>query len=100
MRGWRGIALGMIIAALLPAAATAQGFGTPGHSPRQELAPGHSEGISLHEAVRRIAEHTDGRVLSARTVSRGQRRIHQVRVLVSQGRVRVFDVDARSGEIR
>lgn len=100
MRGWRGIALAMIIIALLPAGAAAQGLGMPDNGLRQDYAPSRGNGISLDEAVRRVAERTDGRVLSARTVSRGDRLVHEVRVLVAKGRVRVFDVDARSGEIR
>ncbi|PWG64304.1 PepSY domain-containing protein [Sediminicurvatus halobius] len=100
MRGWRGLALVLLIAFLLPGGVVAQGLGQPDGGLRQEYAPSRSGGISLDQAVRRVAERTDGRVLSARTIRRGGREIHQVRVLVAQGRVRVFDVDARSGEIR
>lgn len=100
MRGWRGVPLILLIVALLPGAAAAQGLGRPDAGLRQDYAPSRSAGLSLDEAVRRVAERTEGRVLSARTIRRGERQVHQVRVLVAQGQVRVFDVDARSGEIR
>ncbi|ABI57846.1 PepSY domain-containing protein [Alkalilimnicola ehrlichii MLHE-1] len=53
-------------------------------------------GLSEREAVARVREHTDGRVLGVER--RGNH--YRVRVLVAPGQVRVFRVDARTGEVR
>lgn len=56
--------------------------------------------ISLDEAARRVAKRTGGRVLAAQTVQRGGQTYYEIRVLVDPGRVRVFRVNARTGDIR
>lgn len=55
--------------------------------------------VSLEEAVRHVERRTGGRVLAARTVHRPKGTFYLVRVLVAQGRVRVFKVNARTGEV-
>jgi len=60
------------------------------------IAPPALAELSEREAVARVREHTDGRVLGVER--RGSH--YRVRVLVAPGQVRVYRVDARSGEVR
>lgn len=53
--------------------------------------------ISLDEAVSRIRERTNGRILAADTLQVEGRRIHRIKVLTERGRVRRLQVDAASG---
>ena len=62
--------------------------------------PSHSEkkhGISLDEAVSRARRQSDDKVLSAETVSVDGRRVHRIKVLTSQGRVKHVQIDADTG---
>lgn len=52
-------------------------------------------GISLDEAVRDVKNQTGGRILSARTVGRGNRKTHVVKVLLPSGKVKVVRISAR-----
>jgi len=54
---------------------------------------GEGDGVSLDEAGRR-AQGMDRRVMSARTVDQEGRRVHVIRALTPEGRVRRFEVDA------
>jgi len=55
---------------------------------------GRADGrVTLDEAVRR-ARGRDRQVMSARTVERGGRRVHVIRTLTPDGRVRRFQMDA------
>ena len=67
----------------------------PGFSAGQ---PHH--GVTQDEAVA-MARHKakDGRVLSAETRIKSGREIHSVRVLTKKGRVKNWQIDARTGEI-
>lgn len=56
--------------------------------------------VSLGQAVDRVARQTGGQIISAKTITRNGRAIHRIRVLVSEGRVRVYEVDARTGNMR
>ena len=56
-------------------------------------------GISLSQATRVAQQQYPGRVVRAETVERGGRRIHEVRILGGDGRVRTIRVDASSGRI-
>ena len=51
-------------------------------------------GVSLDVAVARVQRETGGRVLSAKTVNESGRRVHQIKVLLPSGKVRVYHVDA------
>jgi uncharacterized membrane protein YkoI len=61
--------------------------------------PSHSEskGISLDEAVARARRQSDGKILSAETVSVGGRRVHRIKVLTRDGRVTRVEIDAETG---
>lgn len=53
---------------------------------------------SLARAVEQVKRRTGGKILSANTSREGKRKIHNIRVLTQQGRVKRFRVDARSGQ--
>jgi uncharacterized membrane protein YkoI len=61
--------------------------------------PSHSEkrGISLDEAVSRARKKSDDKVLSAETVRVDGRRVHRIKILTSQGRVKHVQIDADTG---
>jgi uncharacterized membrane protein YkoI len=67
-----------------------------GHSTRQDS---RREGISLDEAVARIRRETGGRVLSAEARDRRGDATYRIKVLLPNGAVRVYNVDARSGRM-
>ncbi len=50
---------------------------------------------TLDEAVARIRRETGGRILRAETVTRDGERVHRIKVLLPDGRVKVFIVRAR-----
>ena len=61
--------------------------------------PSHSEkrGNSLDEAVSRVRRQSDDNILSAETVRVDGRRVHRIKVLTSQGRVKHVQIDADTG---
>jgi uncharacterized membrane protein YkoI len=61
--------------------------------------PSHSEkrGISLDEAVSRARRQSDDKILSAETIRVDGRRVHRIKVLTSQGRVKHVQIDADTG---
>jgi len=66
--------------------------------PRTSLHAAQS-GISLSQATQLALRQNPGRVVRAETVDRGGRRVHQVRILGADGRVRTVSIDASSGRI-
>ena len=67
----------------------------PDRSSRQETS--RRDGISLDEAVARVRRETGGRVLSAEARDRRGDTTYRIKVLLPNGAVRVYNVDARSG---
>jgi uncharacterized membrane protein YkoI len=61
--------------------------------------PSHSEkrGISLDEAISRARRQSDDKILSAETVRVDGRRVHRIKVLTAQGRVKHVQIDADTG---
>jgi uncharacterized membrane protein YkoI len=57
-------------------------------------------GISLDDAAAKVRKQTGGRVLSADTSSHRGDTVHRIKVLLPSGRVRVYLVDAVTGEMR
>ncbi len=53
--------------------------------------------VTLEEAVEQVRKETGGRILSAETVKANGRRVHRIKVLTPDRRVRVVNVDADSG---
>ena len=66
---------------------------------RRERQPSKTPGVSLDTAVDRVRKRTGARVLSADTVRRDGKRIHEVKFLTEKGRVRRLRVDGQSGNI-
>ncbi len=64
------------------------------------LAGAGQPAVSLNEAVEMVRERSGGRVLAAETVRQGDRQVHRIRVLVREGQVRVYRVDAETGRMR
>ncbi len=56
--------------------------------------------ISLDEAVRRVQGATGGRVVSASVSKQGGRQGYRIRVVVDDGRVKTFFVDAETGAMK
>lgn len=54
------------------------------------------QGISMRDAIERVKQQTGGRVLDAQPQDGGYR----IKVLTPQGEVRIYRVDARTGDIR
>lgn len=54
-----------------------------------------SRGMSLEEAVRQVRRQYGGRIVSAETRGSGDRRVHVIKVLTKDGRVRTVRIPAR-----
>lgn len=48
--------------------------------------------ISLEEAARQAAQQNDAKVLSARTVQKGDRRVHEIKLLTRDGVVKTVRI--------
>ena len=55
-------------------------------------------GISLDEAVAKARRHNEGKVLSAETIRVDGRKVHRIKILTQDGRVKRTQVDARTGQ--
>jgi hypothetical protein len=51
-----------------------------------------SYAISLNDAARKAAKQNDAKVLSARTVQQGKRRIHEIKLLTKKGVVKTVRI--------
>ncbi len=49
-------------------------------------------GMSLSQAVSKVRRDTGGKILSAQTVTKGQGKVHRIKVLTPKGRVRVVEI--------
>lgn len=87
----------MFIGLLLSPAQASPWRDDPGR-PLLQLA--RNEGVSLEEAVAQVRRKTGGRILSAETRSRNGVTVHRIKVLTGDQRVRIIEVDARTGEWR
>lgn len=54
-----------------------------------------SSGKSLDQAVAQVRKQTGGRILSAETVQKKGRKVHRIKVLTRDNKVRIIHVDAR-----
>ncbi len=50
---------------------------------------------TLDQAVNQVKRNTGGKILSAKTVKRGAKRVHRIKVLTKDGKVRVVIVPAK-----
>jgi len=55
---------------------------------------------SLEEAARMAARQNDAKVLSARTVDKGERRYHEIKLLTRKGVVKTIRIPAPKRETR
>ena len=53
--------------------------------------------VSLSQAQQMALQRFPGRVVRAETVGQGNRRVHQIRILDAEGRVRNVRIDAQTG---
>ncbi len=60
------------------------------------LLPLSALAISLDEAARMAARQNDAKVLSARTIQQGNKRIHEIKLLTKKGVVKTVRVPANS----
>lgn len=57
--------------------------------------PAASFAQSLEEAARQAARQHDAKVLSARTVTQGNQRVHEIKLLTKDGRVKTVRIPDR-----
>ena len=78
----------LLAGALLACAALA--LAAPPH-PRA-APPGASHPANLEQAVKQVQQNTQGHILAADTVSRGQTSVYRIKVLTPQGKVQVMQL--------
>jgi uncharacterized membrane protein YkoI len=76
----------------------AQSLVDPRGRERGEDYVNQSGGMSLDEAVRMVESRYRARAVKAETVNNGGRRIHEIRLLNSDGKVWKVRVDAETGQ--
>lgn len=76
------------------AAAAGDRFGSDRnrHSPAQERLVIAQNCPSLNEAVERVRRQYNGRIVSAETRVRGNREVHQIKVLTEDGKVKTVQI--------
>ena len=67
--------------------------GSPGKSEKKGRQAERSF-VTLDEAVNRVKKRTDGRILTAETVTKKGRRKHRIKVLLPNGNVKVIFINA------
>lgn len=82
--------LGLLSAQLGPVPSFARIVGEPAAAPLQEAAayPAQQRGMSLQQAITLAQQRYQGRVVRAETKSQNGRRVHEIRILGEDGRVR------------
>jgi uncharacterized membrane protein YkoI len=98
MRTGRHLVFAMIslLAAGVPLATDAQQLIDPRSRSRHERRIEPS-GVSLDQAVEMAQRRFRAKAVRAETVSSGDRRVHQIRLLSAEGKVWTVRVDAESG---
>ena len=89
----------ILLLATLPATGLVQS--APHHPPRLLIAKnnhGNNGGISLDEAVAKARRNNKGKVLSAETIRVDGRKVHRIKILTKDGRVKRTRIDARTGK--
>ena len=59
---------------------------------------GDNGSISLDEAVAKARRNNKGKVLSAKTTRSDGRKVHRIKILTKDGRVKRIRIDARTGK--
>jgi len=89
----------ILLLAMLPA--TGPVLAAPYFHPRLLLAKNKHDnngGISLDQAVSQARQRHKGKVLSAETVRSDGRKVHRIKILTKDGRVKRTRIDAGSGK--
>ena len=58
-----------------------------------------SDGIGPGEAATKVRAISNGKILGVKRVGRGNRESYRVKVLTPKGRVKVYKVNAKSGQV-
>ncbi len=68
----------------------------PGSSGKHEKKGRHTERtvVTLDDAVNRVKKRTNGRILTAETVTKKGRKMHRIKVLLPNGNVKVIFINA------
>lgn len=61
---------------------------------KNERQSSNKKGTSLDAAVTQVKRDTGGRILSAQTVNKGGSRVHRIKVLTPDNRVRIVNINA------
>jgi hypothetical protein len=85
------LAVIILLGVLIPPLSHAQTF--PGPYPLFQLSQNQHQ--SLEMAVEKIKRQTGGRILSAKTIGKANRRVHVIKVLLPSGKVRIYKVASR-----
>ena len=60
------------------------------------MAGAQARELSVQEAVAKVQQDTNGKVLSVQTLTMGKRKVYRIKVLTQDGQVRVVQVAAES----
>lgn len=82
-----------LLALVLATGAWAQSSSRQPSPPEPEPAPAPAQGSRLPDSVRRVEQQTGGEVLRAEPMRRDGREVYRLKVLTSDGRVRVMQDD-------
>jgi uncharacterized membrane protein YkoI len=93
----RTLVLSLMLAQFL-SVADAQNLVDPRTRERGQDYAKQAGGMSLDEAVRMVESRYRARAVKAETVNNGGRRIHEIRLLNSDGKVWKVRVDAETGQ--
>lgn len=61
---------------------------------KNERQSSNKKATSLNDAVDQVKRDTGGRILSAQTVNKGGKRVHRIKVLTPDNRVRIVNINA------
>ena len=91
----------LITGCLILLLATGPVLAAPFHHPYQLVAQrdhANNGGISLDEAVAQARRKNKGKVLSAETIRIDGRKVHRIKILTKDGRVKRTQIDAGTGQ--
>lgn len=58
------------------------------------MAGAEARELSVQEAVAKVQQETNGKVLSVQTLTMGKRKVYRIKVLTQDGQVRVVQIPA------
>lgn len=99
--GWAAAALGLLLVGGLGAAAAQplpMHYGLPRFDGPPVLRPSARDSLTLQQAIAIAMSRYDGRVVRAETKIINGRRVYEIRMIDSAGRVRTIRIDAKTGQ--